>query len=64
MAAEVYKVTIIDETGSELVSYVLPEMHREYMSMMSSEYGNVKSEGLMMSELPEDVRSDLGQQNK
>ena len=56
MAAEVYKVTVFDDMGTEMVSYVLPENLRGYSAMMASEYGNIKVEEMSMADLPEDTQ--------
>jgi hypothetical protein len=58
MAAEVYKVTVVDDMGNEMVSYVLPENLRGYSAMMASEYGNIQTEEMSMADLPEGI--DLG----
>jgi hypothetical protein len=58
MAAEVYKVTVVDDMGNEMISYVLPENLRGYSAMMASEYGNIKSEGMSKADLPEGVVLD------
>lgn len=58
MAAEVYKVTVVDDAGIEIIAYVLSENLRSYSSMMASEYGNIKSEGMSKADLPEGI--DLG----
>jgi hypothetical protein len=58
MAAEVYKVTVVDDMGNEMISYVLPENLRGYSAMMASEYGNIQTEEMSMADLPEGI--DLG----
>lgn len=58
-APEVYKVTVFDDKGNEIVKHVKPEALRGYMAMMSSEYGNAKKEGMMLADLPEDIRANL-----
>lgn len=58
MADEVFMVTVLDDKGNEIVAYVMPDMKQAYVSMMSSEYGNVKIEGMSMADLPADVTFD------
>ena len=55
---EVYMVTVFDSKGNEIVAYVKPDMKQPYVAMMSSEYGNVKVEGMSMADLPADVTFD------
>ena len=54
---EIYEVSVVDDKGNTIVAYAKPENLRGYMAMMSSEYGNAKKQGMMMADLPEDVRA-------
>jgi hypothetical protein len=58
MADEIFMVTVLDDKGNEIVAYVKPDAKQAYVSMMSSEYGNVKIEGMSMADLPADVTFD------
>jgi cell pole-organizing protein PopZ len=58
-AAEVYKVTATDDKGNQIVKHVKADNLRAYMAMMSSEYGNIKREGMTMAEVPADIRAQL-----
>lgn len=53
--AEVYKITVVDDKGNELVSYVKPEGRTMFIRQMTSEYGNAKVEPMMLADLPEGV---------
>lgn len=53
--AEVYKITVVDDMGNELVSYVKPEARTLFIRQMTSEYGNAKVEPMMLADLPEGV---------
>lgn len=50
-----YMVTVTDNMGNDMVAYVAAKDLREYTSMMSSEYGNVKVEQVNFEDIPADV---------
>jgi hypothetical protein len=55
MEPEVYKVTVTNSQGDEMIAYVLPADKQRYVRSMNEEYGNATVEPLMMTDLPEDV---------
>lgn len=56
--AEIYKITATDDLGNDIVSYVKPEAKAMYVRNMSSEYGALKIEPMMIADLPEGVNPD------
>lgn len=52
---EYFMVTVVDDTGNEMVAYVASKDLRSYSQMMSSEYGNIKVEAVELEDIPQDV---------
>lgn len=61
MEAEIYKITSVNDLGTEVTAYALPSMARLFKKMMSEQYGNADMQGMSMSDLPEDVRLQLNE---
>ena len=63
MDAEVYKITTINSDGVAIVNYALPSAARTLKRMMLEEYGNVESEGMLIGDLPEDVKKNFASED-
>lgn len=59
MDAEVYKITSVNEIGTDVTAYALPATARMFSRMMNEQYGNVSVIGMSIADLPEDVREGL-----
>jgi len=59
--AEIYRITVTDREGNELVAYCLPAIKQGYARAMAEEYGNVAIYGMQRSEVPADVTNINGE---
>lgn len=59
MEPEIYKITVIDDDGIEMVDYVLPSAKRMFKKMMSEEYGNAEEEGMMLADVPPAIQEAI-----
>ena len=53
--AEIYKITVKNAAGDELISYVLPPAKQMYIRSMMEEYGNATAEPMAIADVPADV---------
>lgn len=59
MEAEVYKVSVTDENGNLIESFVTAKGKDSYVRTMASEYGPVTIEPASMDDLDPDMRNAL-----
>ena len=59
--AEIYRITVTDREGNELVAYCLPAVKQSYARAMAEEYGNIAIYGMQRSEVPADVTNIYGE---
>lgn len=51
----IYKVTVKDHEGNELVAYCLPPVKHRYTRWMWEEYGNAVVQAMVVADVPADV---------
>ena len=51
----IYKVTVKDREGNEMVAYCLPPVKHRYTRWMMEEYGNADVQAMLVADVPADV---------
>lgn len=55
MEPEVFKVTVTNGDGDDIVAYVTPAQKQAYVRSMTEEYGPATVEPMMIADLPEGI---------
>lgn len=55
MEPEVFKVTVTNSDGDDIVAYVTPVQKQAYVRSMTEEYGPAVVEPMMIADLPKGV---------
>lgn len=55
MEPEVFKVTVTNSDGDDIVAYVTPAQKQAYVRSMTEEYGPATVEPMMIADLPEGI---------
>ena len=51
----IFKVTVNDREGNEIVAYCLPPVKHRYVRWMWEEYGNADVQSMLVADVPSDV---------
>jgi hypothetical protein len=55
MEPELYKITAYNSDGQDITVYALPAQRARVRKMLSSEYGGIEEEGMLIKDAPQTV---------